>query len=810
MAKPDDNYGSFGSVPRENNQGVSNAALNVRANPEAFGAGVGQAISSAGKEMQDIGYHFAQITTEAKVNDDYANKYIPAATQLKADYDSLRGQDKIGGYENYISSLKNLNKEFISSQPGILGQNSMTGMVNRYTIGEETSAKANLVESQKRFSDKARADLMLANNKLAANNYNNPLIISDVESQNDNHVLIKHIDNGYDPNIPEDKDLIANIQQNIKGQMATGMIKSAVNSGDANSANTFRSRYASVIPGYEKLHIDNIIHTENIKQTSNNAYISLTTGKPLPDAVGAPASQIQALVANTAKSSAIDPNHALTVLRIESADGQNVGTRGTLGQDKESAGKSLDEQAKALCDNLKAAGDRATQVLGRQAEPWEAYAVYQQGSGGGAALLTADINAKAIDVLRPLYKYPKDALAAINGNGGNPTMTVGDFTDHIKQVWTDNERRANCDFGTTDNPGEALLKPHQTPGITIQPGVSPLQEWHNFEKNYAKLQEQINAIPNYEERDGVKEYIESKRNESERKASAYKNALISEANQLADSPTFTSIDMIPSEMRAALVTDSRDTLTYMKNRAKENLNKASGHITKDMQEYGSDFYDLFKGIHAEPNSPDRINSIEQLQKFVGTGKLTISGYDKLVKEVQGKNTPEGEADGMMKKQFFAMAKSQISGEDPALGIRDPKGEESYLRFIAQALPAYEAGKGAGKSTTQLLNPDSSDYIGKSIPSFKRSIAQQLADMQEAYASLETPKKTESGIISSTIHNIALAVGAAPTDPISVDINTPEGLRNAVLTGKITRAEGVAEALKRGYIKSKNPTVPLAE
>lgn len=709
MPRPDDNYGSYGSVPTVQNQGVSRASLSVKASPDAFGENVGEAVSGLGKQAQEINDHFAQVVTEAKVNDDYANKYIPAATQLKNQYDSLRGQDKVGGYEKYINDLEGLNKQFTTAQPGMVGQTSMQGLVNRYTIGERTSAQSGLVSSQKEFADKAAGDLIIANNGLAAQNYKNPELVDSIEQQNDNHVLIRHIDNGHDPNDPASQSVIADTQKGIRGQMASGMIKTAINSGDAESANFFRSRYASVIPGYEKLVMDNALHDENIKQTGNNAVRALTSGKPIPDAVGAPAAKVQALVANTAKTSTVNPNHALTVLRIESANGQNVGARGTLGQDKESAGKSLDEQAKALCDNLKSASDRASQVLGRPAEGWEAYAVYQQGAGGGAALLQADRSAKAIDVLGPLYKNPKDALAAINGNGGNSTMTVGDFTDHIKQLWTDNEKRANCDFGNAEEPGKAILKPHETTGETVQPGATPTQAWLNFEKKYPGMQAQIDAIPNYEVKAGVKKYIEEKRQEYSRAATAYKNVLVNQAAQLAAKPEFTSVDQIPAEMRAALATDSPHTLNYLQTKAEDNLNKASGANTKDQREYGAKFYELFNRVHS--SSDIKINTVSELQKYVGPqGGLTISGYDKLENELKKSNNPETASEGQAKKLFYEYAKKRIAPYATS-------DKQAFNDFFIQSELAYQKGISAGKTPAQLLTSTSPDYLGLAIPQF---------------------------------------------------------------------------------------------
>jgi len=387
--KPQNLYGTFGSVPTSENQGAAPARENIQASSEAFGGQIGKAISTAGGQAEEIGNHFGQMAAEAKVNDDYANKYTPAAADLRQKYDMLRGQDKVGGYDNYISSLQNLNKQFTASQPGIYGQKVMSSLIDRHITGEIEGAKRELVASQKDFSDQSRKDLIMANNQLAANNYNNPDLVKSVEDQNNNHLMLQHIDAGHDPNNEISQSIIEQAQNANKGSMATDMINRAVSSGDSISANALRANYADVIPGYQKIALDNTLHTQNIQQTSTATVNNLKNGKPVPEAIGAPPSKIQALVANTAKSSAVEPNDALTVLRIESSNGQNLGTRGTLGQDKESAGKSVEEQAKALCDNLKTAKTQATNALGRDAEPWEAYVTYQQGAGGGPALLKA-------------------------------------------------------------------------------------------------------------------------------------------------------------------------------------------------------------------------------------------------------------------------------------------------------------------------------------------------------------------------------------------------------------------------------------
>lgn len=174
-----------------------------------------------------------------------------------------------------------------------------------------------------------------------------------------------------------------------------------------------------------------------------------------------------------------------------------------------------------------------------------------------------------------------------------------------------------------------------------------------------------------------------------------------------------------------------------------------------------------------------------------TGDLTIAGVDKLALEISGRRTPEGEAEGSMKKQFFANAKAQISGTNDGLHIKDPKGDELYLKWMARAIPAYDEGRKAGKTPSQLLDPDSPDYVGKSIKTFKRPMSQWMSDMLQD----GTP---------------GAAAGAPEAEPT---YDTPESIVAAFHAGKLTRADAEALAVQRGFVAAKAaapaPAAPAA-
>ena len=221
--------------------------------------------------------------------------------------------------------------------------------------------------------------------------------------------------------------------------------------------------------------------------------------------------------------------------------------------------------------------------------------------------------------------------------------------------------------------------------------------------------------------------------------------------------------------------------------AKEKLFTVKASATggdKGEKTYGPGFYETYQRVHAADNDPNRITDPASLYARVGpNGDLTVAGVDKLVTEIQGRKTPEGVSEGEMKAQFFKTAKAQISGSDEGLHIHDPKGDQLYLKFMAQALPAYDAGRKAGKSAVQLLNPDSPDYIGKSIAQFKRPMDQWFGDVvQGSPVQRGEPAK-------------------------AFDINTVKSLDDLVSAyraGKVPKAQADQLAIDKGWAVRKAP------
>jgi hypothetical protein len=211
--------------------------------------------------------------------------------------------------------------------------------------------------------------------------------------------------------------------------------------------------------------------------------------------------------------------------------------------------------------------------------------------------------------------------------------------------------------------------------------------------------------------------------------------------------------------------------------AKERMIAAAGRAlgdSKDDKTYGKGFYDAYKMVHAPEGTPGRITDPSVLYERVGPGgDLTVHGVDKLVSEINSRKTPEGVAETEMKSQFLKTARSQISGTDEGLHIKDPKGDELYLKFLANALPAYDAGKKAGKTPAQLLNPESPDYIGKAITNYKRPMSEWFNDVvRDQPTATAAPPTFDATKVQSLSELVAAyrggKVSKAVADQIAID------------------------------------------
>lgn len=249
-----------------------------------------------------------------------------------------------------------------------------------------------------------------------------------------------------------------------------------------------------------------------------------------------------------------------------------------------------------------------------------------------------------------------------------------------------------------------------------------------------------------------------------------------EASDQAESAIFARIHT--NDPNLSLVDDILKNPTLSRE-AKQRMTQQFENRGKDRPEalYGKDFYDIYRRVHLPDGDPQKVSDPDAIYPMVQRGSgLTPAGADRIIQEIRGKKTAEGEAEKQLMSQFFKNARGQISGTNEGMGLRDPKGDELFQRFQVQAFQAYDQGRKAGKSPYALLNPDSSDYIGKSIGQFKRPTSEWFSDMVAA------PSPT--------------APAAATFDPNS--IKSADDLVSAYYAGRVDRATAQRIAIERGW------------
>lgn len=576
-----DLYGSFGSVPDGSTVNFTPQPYqDIRANANMFGAQVGEAHErrgaqyvKEGTEMMEREIKRVEQETEARVNDDYANVYVPKAAELRAQYDMLEGREKVDYHPKYMEQLQKLNDEFTGGAKGVYEGQLKRDMTSRRFAQDSESAARELAVARKDMSIKAAVDKMMSDDVFAASNYNNPQYVQEAMDSKDGTIELLAIDNGIDPNTPEGSAAIEQAKNAARGEMAVGMINSALQRGDAAAANKIRSDFGPFLPGYEQERIDSVLTTENLRQTSVNGVDAVVNGAVIPQPVGFPEMEVQAVVADTAEDHGVDANMALTFAMIETSMGKNLGKRGDIGQTGKPA-KDLHEQSFNMITEMKKSQNVARQALGREPEPWEVYLCYQQGAGGGPALLKAAMNApnaKATEILAPLYKTPDIAQTAITHNGGNSTMTSGDFLELIKNKYDRNALNALCTppkdrsapvqtpegtavvtEPTPQRLGDAIRSAYSQTGETVQPAATPMQDLANFQQKLPGMLARINNIPQDSVKKAMTQELAAREGIINARAEAYKAQVYKEAETLQYDEGFTAVTQVPSALRSKL------------------------------------------------------------------------------------------------------------------------------------------------------------------------------------------------------------------------------------------------------------------
>lgn len=741
-----------------------------QANADAFGAGIGEAEQKFGATSEDIGKMYMQRANEASANDKIVNQWAPTATQLSQDYYNKQGKDAVAGFQPYINGLQQARTQMLqNSSPAeaeILNQ-----YMTRHIAQEYDGAMRHQVQQMDAYENQTSSAFVGLQTTNAVNAGSNPDMINTAIQSGASRIEMSGIDRGQSP------EIIQQQKGEFVGKTTQAVISSALTRGDVQFANSFYANNKNTIPGAQQIEIDKTLHAENMRTFGNDASNAIINGTPIPHSPngGADATNVKSTVAGAAQSAGVDPNASLMIAGIESSFGQNVGARGDVGQTGKPAA-DMNEQAKNLVDAQKQAQDAADKVVGGTAAPWQMYTVYQQGAGGGVALLKPEnANAKAVDVISAFYKSPKDALSAIQNNGGNATMTAAQFTDMLHQKCDTVYGQVKCD--TTASNGQpvdlskAIVDPHQTGGTTLQPAATPVKALQAFDAQYPAMLQRASEIPNLDQRNATTEALEKKHSIYQGAANAYTSVLTAQATQLMADPKF-SMDQVKPEMYSALASDHPQTLIAMQNRAKENLE--SNGVKKEVMESGPAFHQLNVGTQQGAETP---TTPELINKAYNDGQITSKAQDYLLSKTVGRKslTPDEEN---YKKNALQYAKTELgfTGENSM-----PESIAAYSKFSI-ALDAYLADpKTRDKPVQDIYNVGEGSAIDKLVKSFEPGYGETL------------PAPTQN---QGFFHRLLSSAPTAPPSPRQEDLK-PNQIYNSPKYGPV-------KWTGTGFVKAEQP------
>lgn len=175
--------------------------------------------------------------------------------------------------------------------------------------------------------------------------------------------------------------------------------------------------------------------------------------------------------------------------------------------------------------------------------------------------------------------------------------------------------------------------------------------------------------------------------------------------------------------------------------------------------------DLGARIHLPASDPLAITNANQLIPYMSQG-LTVEGKRSLEKEIDERLTPDGRRLGDVRKAALGALLPRF--DSSTMLFHDERGKEDFLRFKEFVTQQEAAMSKAGKDPYLLYVPPTpghpnSDYIGKYVPGFVRSVQQKVQDRADSMSG-KTPGETPGG-----------AVTAKPKYPTAVNPKTGETL-----------------------------------
>ena len=245
-AKPGDLYGDFGSVPdkiAENGSGAQ--PLNLRANPEDFGAAIGAGVSKVGATADEITQHYQEMAVHTATNDAYVNGYAPAVNQLVSNYKQLSGTNALQQLPDYQKQLQDLNTAYLNNGSP-MQRELMGGLVTRHSISTMNDMTNHADQQYAQHEQIVTLQGIKNASDEAMNNIHNPDQVEFNVNRAGGLAMQEALRKVGPTSNPEDAAVVQQMGNEAKSNVASSVIKAAMDSRDYESANAYFNKYSSI------------------------------------------------------------------------------------------------------------------------------------------------------------------------------------------------------------------------------------------------------------------------------------------------------------------------------------------------------------------------------------------------------------------------------------------------------------------------------------------------------------------------------------------------------------------------------------
>lgn len=142
------------------------------------------------------------------------------------------------------------------------------------------------------------------------------------------------------------------------------------------------------------------------------------------------------------------------------------------------------------------------------------------------------------------------------------------------------------------------------------------------------------------------------------------------------------------------------------------------------------YWGLFRDINRPYGDPKKLLDEQRIINAGIQHKLSRADFNALRKEFEDARTVEGQRLGEEKTNFLSTSKHLIDQSNPLMGKLDKEGGQRFGQFTYFVNREIERYRKENKDPHQLFNPDSSDYLGKHITRFQKTMMESLGTVQE--------------------------------------------------------------------------------